>query len=177
MLPSLHSEFVFVGIEPEEDFAEALALDAERERNGAPQGFPPLSYRSAIRYSEQLRRYLAAFGRERVHIIFFDDFRSDTIGTYRTTCEFLGVDSSVVPSLEVVNPNKRARSSLVRRLVRTPPEGLRPLVHAVTPQDLRRRRGGSTSSTPARCLGRQPALPRPNPSARRSRGRSRSYAN
>jgi hypothetical protein len=33
-LPSLHSQFVFVGIEPVEDFEEALALDEERERAG-----------------------------------------------------------------------------------------------------------------------------------------------
>jgi hypothetical protein len=33
-LPSLHSQFVFVGIEPVEAFEEALALDEERERAG-----------------------------------------------------------------------------------------------------------------------------------------------
>lgn len=35
-LPSLHSQFVFVGIEPVEDFEEALAPDEERERAGTP---------------------------------------------------------------------------------------------------------------------------------------------
>ena len=141
MLPSLHSEFVFVGIEPAEDFEQALSLDAERERSGAPKGFPPASYRSAIRYSEQLRRYLEAFGHDRVHVILFEDFRSDTPGCYRRTCEFLGVDPDFTPEIEVVNPNKQVRSSRLRSLVRTPPESLRPLLHSLTSQRLRHRVG------------------------------------
>ena len=92
MLPSLHSQFVFVGIEPEEDFGSALALDAERERSGPPAGFPPRSYRSAVRYGEQLRRYLDVFGRERIHVIVYDEFRDDTRGAYREACRFLEVD-------------------------------------------------------------------------------------
>ena len=78
MLPSLHSQFVFVGIEPVEDFEAALKLDAERERSGAPAGFPPSSYRSAVQYAEQLRRYFDVFGRDRVHVIVYDEFRDDT---------------------------------------------------------------------------------------------------
>ena len=141
MLPSLHSEFVFVGIEPVEDFEAALALDSERERAGAPRGFPPRSYRSAIRYAEQLRRYLDVFGRERLKVIVYDDFRDDTEGVYRDTCEFLGVDAGFTPKIEVVNPNKRVRSKAMRRLVRRPPERLRPALHAVTSESMRRRGG------------------------------------
>ncbi|HEX2388303.1 MAG TPA: sulfotransferase [Solirubrobacterales bacterium] len=139
MLPSLHSQFVFVGIEPEEDFGSALALDAERERSGPPAGFPPRSYRSAVRYGEQLRRYLDVFGRERIHVIVYDEFRDDTRGAYREACRFLEVDSSFEPNLEVVNPNKRVRSRTFRRFVRRPPEWVRPAIHRVTSEPMRRR--------------------------------------
>lgn len=139
MLPSLHSQFVFVGIEPEEDFAAALALDAERERTGPPPGFPPRSYRSAVRYAEQLRRYLDVFGRERVHVIVYDEFRDDTLGAYRETCRFLGVEPGFEPNLEIVNPNKRVRSRAMRRFVRKPPEWVRPLLHRITTEPMRRR--------------------------------------
>lgn len=138
MLPSLHSQFVFVGIEPVEDFAAAFRLDPERERSGAPPGFPPRSYRSATRYGEQVRRYLEVFGRERLHVIVYDDFRDDTLGAYRETCRFLGVDPGFEPSIEVVNPNTRVRSRVMRRFVRRPPEWLRPALHRVTSEGARR---------------------------------------
>jgi hypothetical protein len=138
MLPSLHSQFVFVGIEPVEDFEQAIRLDPERERSGAPPGFPPRSYRSAVRYGEQVRRYLEVFGRERLHVIVYDDFRDDTLGAYRETCRFLGVDPGFVPNIEVVNPNTRVRSRVMRRFIRRPPEWLRPAVHRVTSERMRR---------------------------------------
>ncbi len=37
-LPSLHSQFVFMGIEPVEDFERALDLDEERERGRSTKG-------------------------------------------------------------------------------------------------------------------------------------------
>jgi len=141
MLPSLHSQFVFVGIEPVEDFEAALKLDAERERSGAPAGFPPSSYRSAVQYAEQLRRYFDVFGRDRVHVIVYDEFRDDTLGVYRETCRFLGASTGFEPTIEVVNPNTRVRSRTMRRFVRRPPEWLRPAIHRITSERIRRRAG------------------------------------
>lgn len=159
MLPSLHSQFVYVGIEPVEDFERALELDPERERSGAPPGFPPSSYRAAVRYADQLRRYLEAFGAERVHVIVYDDFRDDTLGAYRRTCEFLGVDRAFEPEIEVVNPNKRVRSRAMRRLVRRPPEALRRALHAVTTEEMRRRGGRALKRVNTRFERRPPVSP------------------
>ena len=141
MLPSLHSQLVFFGIEPVDDFEQALALDEERSRTGTPLGFVPHSYRSAVRYGRQLRRYIELFGRERVHVIVYDRFSDDTASTYGEACEFLGVDPGFTPAIEVVNANKRARSSAVRRVHHRPPESLRRVLHAVTSQEQRRRGG------------------------------------
>lgn len=141
MLPSLHSQFVHVGIEPEEDFERALALDEERVRSGTPPGFPPHSYRSAVRYADQVGRYLDVFGRDKVHVIIYDEFRDRTVDVYRATSEFLGVDPSHVPEIEVVNPNKRVRSRALRRFVWEPPETLRSVLHAVTSESTRVRVG------------------------------------
>jgi hypothetical protein len=140
-LPSLHSQFVFVGIEPVEDFGEALALDEERERVGTPPRFPPRSYRSAARYSEQLERYIEVFGRDRVHVVLYDDFRRSTSDAYRGICEFLGIDPGFVPEMDVVNPNKRVRSKRFRKLTRDPPPALRKVLHPLTSQQFRRRTG------------------------------------
>ena len=155
-LPSLHSQFVFVGIEPVEDFERALDLDEERERSGAPQGFPPNSYRSAVRYSEQLKRYFDLFGRERVHVVIYDRFRERTQNEYRATCEFLGVDPNFTPEISVVNPNKRARSRALRDLVERTPEPLRRVLHASTSQSLRRRTGRALQRMNTRFEPREP---------------------
>lgn len=71
--------------------------------HGPPPGFPPSSYRSAVRYAEQLARYVDTFGEDRVHVILFDDLSADTEGTFRLTCEFLGVDPTFKLDFEVVN--------------------------------------------------------------------------
>jgi hypothetical protein len=159
MLPSLHSQLVYWGIEPVEDFEQALALDEERERTGTPEGFVPSSYRSAVRYGRQLRRYLDVFGPERVHVIIFDRFRDDTAGVFKETCEFLDVDSGFAPSIEVVNPNKRARSRAIRGLLRRPPEPLRRALHAVTSRETRRRRGTALRRWNTEYVPRPPASP------------------
>lgn len=156
MLPSLHSQFVFVGLEPVEDFNSAWALDQERERSGTPPGFPPHSYRSAIRYAEQVRRYIEVFGPERVHVILYDDFRDDTLGVYQRTCEFLGVEPSFTPTLEVVNANKQVRSRAMRNVVSRPPEPLRPLLHRLTSQGMRRQAGAALKGLNRRSVRREP---------------------
>lgn len=139
MVHSLHSQLVYLGAEHEPDFAAALALDGAREAGELPRpyGFPTASYRAAGRYAEHVERYLRAFGRERVHVILFDDFRADPLREYRRACEFLEVDTRFVPATPVVNPNKRARSPLLRRLIRKPPRGLRLAARAVTTRSAR----------------------------------------
>ncbi|UJA19995.1 hypothetical protein HJD18_07060 [Thermoleophilia bacterium SCSIO 60948] len=139
MLPSLHSQFVYVGLEPEPDFDRALALDPAREAGERPPGFPPDSYLSAARYDEQIARYLDEFGAERVLLVTYDEFRADTAAAYRRVLEFLRVDPSFTPSFEVVNANKRVRSSALRTAVRNPPPALRRALHAVSTQRMRRR--------------------------------------
>ncbi len=160
MIPSLHSEFVYNGIEPEEDLERALALDAERERNGAPPGFPPRSYRSTVSYGKQLRRYFDVFGRERVHVILFDDFTHRTADIYRETCEFLDVDPGFVPEIRVVNPHKQVRSRALRGFLFHPPETFRRAVHAVTSRAGRSRVGYAMKRWNTRFVSRPPASER-----------------
>ena len=78
-----------------------------------------------------------------MHVIVFDDFLEDLVGVYRRACEFLAVDPEFSPEIEVVNPNKRVRSRMVRRMVQQPPEGMRKVVHGLTTVGMRRRVGGA----------------------------------
>lgn len=127
-----HSQLLFNVEEDLGDFGEALEAEAARRRG---ERMPPgplrpetLYYRESVRFAEQLERYFEVFGRDRVHVIVYDDFRDDTPGTYRALLEFLGVDPSFAPSFEVSNPNKRVRWPLLQRLTYQPPGPLLRLV-------------------------------------------------
>lgn len=139
MLHSLHSQFVWNGKEPIEDFERALALDDDREQGQLGSAFTPSSYRAAARYASQVGRYFEEFGRERVHLIRFESFRAETLRCYHQTCAFLGVDSSFAPDLRVVNPNKQTRSRVLRHALRRPPPALRRGLRAFVPSRLRPR--------------------------------------
>ena len=122
MMHSLHGLLRFTG---NEDLSFEDALDAEQDRalgrrlpanTRRPEG---LQYRRCARYAEHLRRWIDVFGRERVHVIVFDDFRRDSLGVYRSLLEFLAVDPSFVPRMGVVNANKAPRSIRVQQAVNT----------------------------------------------------------
>jgi hypothetical protein len=141
MLYSQHSQFLFNGNEDIEDFQEALAAESDRRAGRRipksahlPEG---LLYSETVRYAEQVERYLTRFGREGVHIILYDDFRADLPGTYRKTLQFLGVRDDFVPTFNVINPNKRARSKLLREFVQAPPESVKRLSRLLFPRPFR----------------------------------------
>lgn len=134
-LPAMHSEYLFSGLEDISDFASALAAEPDRkagrripDATNVPQ---VLYYRESVRYSDQVERYIATFGPSRVHIIVFDDFKADSERVYRTTLEFLGVDTTIPVATQVINPNKVARSRLATRLISNPPAALRALARLV----------------------------------------------
>jgi hypothetical protein len=80
-----------------------------------------LVYRDAARYTEQVRRYFDVFGRERVHVIIYDDLAADVRAVHRRTLEFLGVESTHVETdFQVINGNKSVKYSALRSLLNDP---------------------------------------------------------
>ena len=112
-----HSQLLFNQQEEITDFREALAAEEDRM---AGRRLPPgplrpenLFYRRMVRFSEQVERYLAAFDRDRVHIIVHDDMQDDTPKAFRETLRFLGVDDSFHPELHTLQREQtRAESAL-----------------------------------------------------------------
>jgi hypothetical protein len=127
-----HSQLLFNVEEDIADFGQALAAEADRRFGRrlppGPLRVENLYYRHSVRFAEQLRRYLDAFGNQRVHVIVYDDLRGNTPAVYRSVLEFLGVDPTFEATFDVVNPNKRVRFRLLQRLVYQPP---RPILRAV----------------------------------------------
>ena len=133
MIHSQHSHMVWSAREDITDFAEAL--DAEPERRAGrslPRTYRTgeypievLLYRELGRYAEAVGRYLDVFGPDRVHVILFDEFSSDTAGCYRAALEFLDVDCDFAAAFPVFNSNKRARNLALQRLISYPPRPVR----------------------------------------------------
>jgi hypothetical protein len=119
LLHSMYYMFRYDGNEHLESFEEALAAENLR-RSGRlttrqtyfAQG---LVYHEIVRFTEQVQRYFDTFGRERVHVIIYDDFAADTAATYCEALEFLGVDSlRVATDFKVINGNRTVKSSALQ---------------------------------------------------------------
>lgn len=80
------------GEEPGDSFAEGLA--GEKTRNNASH---ILRYREMGRYTEQLRRYIEVFGRERVLVLLYEDLRDAPDSLWHRCCAFLDLDASDRP--------------------------------------------------------------------------------
>lgn len=124
MLHSLHGRRLYSGSEDIPRFEDALAAEPERRagrRMPARMRNPSaLLYREVGRYGEQLERYFEVFGRERVHVIIFDDFVADTPAAYRRVLEFLGVDPDFAPDFRVINAAAQRRSQRLQQLLLAP---------------------------------------------------------
>jgi hypothetical protein len=125
MLYSLYHQFRFDGNEHLPTFEAALAAESERRvrRRITRQTYlaQGLVYRDTARYTEQVRRYFDAFGRERVHVILYDDLAADARGVYCEVLKFLGVDASRIETdFPVINGNKSVKHSALRSLLNDP---------------------------------------------------------
>ncbi len=134
-------------------------MEAEADRREGRR-IPPAAnnpravlYREAVDFGEQLQRYFDALGRERVHVIIFDDFKADTAAAVRDTFRFLEVDDAFQPTLEIVNPAKVARLRMVQRMLSSPPGWLRRGVRGVLPRPTRKRIYRGVSRLNARAAG------------------------
>jgi hypothetical protein len=96
MLPSYHLKMLYLLQEDAADFGAAWARMPERARGvGVPKFcLDPrlLIYSEVGKLGEQVQRLYDVAGRERSHVVVFDDLASDPLGVYRRVLEFLGVE-------------------------------------------------------------------------------------
>ncbi|MBW4575273.1 MAG: sulfotransferase domain-containing protein [Aphanothece sp. CMT-3BRIN-NPC111] len=86
------------------------ALSAEKDRIGdedfkanIPAWHTNYLYFYSGLYFAQVERYLENFPRDQVHIILFEDLKTNPVVATQQVYEFLGVDSSFIPEIEVHN--------------------------------------------------------------------------
>jgi hypothetical protein len=136
---SLHLQMLQDHVETEPELRKAV--EGERiERAGRSVR----RYSDHVDYVEQLRRFEEVFGRERMLVLIFDDFRADNRATIATVLEFLGVDSTVPIETLEAKPTVLVRSQRLNRIVggfyagRGPVRGaLKAAVKAVAPTTTR----------------------------------------
>lgn len=125
MVHSLYYQNHWNGHEVATTLETALQLENARRRgNHVPPGAPPhaLLYIDIGKFSRQIERYFNVFGRDRVHIVFYDNLRRDTANEFRRVLFFLGVDVNFETSFEVVNANKETFSPRLQRFLAHPPD-------------------------------------------------------
>lgn len=129
MLPSLHARLLVTGDETIREFPKAWAKIADRAqgRSLPKRAVDPrwLRYDWAGQLGQNVERFFAVVGRERCHIILFDDLNRDPQGTYRELCRFLGIEPWEGTDFEPQRTNKTIRIGWLQRLMKRPPKAIR----------------------------------------------------
>lgn len=121
MLPSYHAQMLYTVVEDVEDFEAAWELQETRSNGGAiPKGcIDPnlLQYRRFGMLGKYVDLVLTVFPRERVKLVFFEDFIRDTRGCYLDVLRFLGVDDDDRADFPPVNERKLHKSRMMGYLL------------------------------------------------------------
>lgn len=129
MLPSLHQRLLITGDENIEDFAEAWSKieDRRRGRSIPRSAVDPrfLRYDEAGALGSAVERFIDAVGRERCHVVLFDDLVGDPQGTYQSMCNFLGLEPWEETKWRQRRENKTFRIGWLQRLLKRPPKMVR----------------------------------------------------
>ena len=111
---SLHSQKLFGGTEEVSDFGKALELIDSRLNGGKLPKYTNIvetfDYIGMYKYYEQVKRYIDVFDKESVHIILFDDLKSDVKSVYLDLLDFLGVNDHFLPDFKPKNTSKSNKS-------------------------------------------------------------------
>jgi hypothetical protein len=129
MMYSNHSQLLYSGFETIKDFGQALAAESDRAvGKNLPRTLRVsenhLFYKEAVKYTNQVKRYFDVFGRENVHVILFDDFKSQTEKVYTNAStrsqilrKFLVYPSArLVGLVRLLLPSRRIRAGIISML-------------------------------------------------------------
>ncbi|MFL6778495.1 MAG: sulfotransferase family protein [Sphingomicrobium sp.] len=129
MLPSLHARLLVTGDETIRDFRKAWAKIGERAQGKSlpKRAIDPrwLRYDWAGMLGTNVERFFATVGRDRCHIVLFDDLAKDPEGIYRELCRFLGIEPWSRTNFKPQRINKTIRIGWLQRLLKRPPRAIR----------------------------------------------------
>lgn len=146
LIPSLHRRLLYQGDETVQDLERAWALIGERRAGRkVPRSCVDarqLMYDEVARLGKHVGRFFEVIGRERCHVVLFDDLTADPERVHRELIDFLGLAPAPLPELPPQRESKGYRIGWLQRLLKRPP-----VARTVLAGDHFRRR---VSSAPAR---------------------------
>lgn len=123
---SMHSQLVYSRDESEVDFYKAWHLiELRKIGKNIPENCrePKLLYYDELaKLGGQLKKVLNVIPRERIMIIFFEDFIRDTKGVYKEVLNFLDVPDDNRSNFPRINTNKYHKLPWLGTLTQRPPE-------------------------------------------------------
>ena len=129
MLPSLHRRLIYLGDETIADFRDAWNAVPDRaaglripSRCADPRW---LRYDQAACFGTYLERLFAVVGRDRCHVVVFDDLVAEPAREYRKFMDFLGLAPMPRSDFAPRRPGKSVRIRWLQRLLKRPPLALR----------------------------------------------------
>lgn len=145
MMRSYHSRMLYQLDEDQVDFARAWAL---QEQRAAGRDLPPrcrepmlLQYAFLGRLGEHLERLFEVAGRERVHVIFHEDFVADPRAVYIKALEFVGADDDGRTKFKRTRETSGFRSPWLQQFVMNPPPWTYRLIMLSNSRMLKRLKG------------------------------------
>lgn len=132
MLPSLYQRLSFIGDEVAKDFGQAWELAPHRAQgNHIPKTCVEpkwLQYPEIGKLGTYVERFFDAVGRERCHVIVFDDFSADPAVVYRQVLAFLGLPDDGRTEFAPQRASRAYRFGWLQRLLKRPPKRVRLLL-------------------------------------------------
>lgn len=121
LVHSFHSQLLFSGDEDIEDFKEAWLSSQLRKRGERIPKYcraqELLYYDDVAKLGGQMKRLFDIFPRDQVHIIFYDDFATDTRNEYLKVLKYLGLSEDNRLHFPRINRNRRYRSKILMDLL------------------------------------------------------------
>lgn len=123
-IPALHHQLLYRFVEPLENLEEAWRLSGVRPGDTVPRTCRDpklLDYKAFGRFGEQVARYFAAFPREQIHVVQFEDWTSGPRRAYLDIVRFLELQDDGRTEFPLINEAKSFRYAWLGRLIAHPP--------------------------------------------------------
>lgn len=145
MIYSYHARLLKLVEEDQQDFRVAWDLQATRAQgNQLPKGChdPNLfQYKEIASLGKYVEHLFEQVGRERVHVVVFDDFAADTLTEYKKVLDYLGVEYDGRTEFPRKGKHETVRFRFIQRLLKRPPKRVANFLLTLQQQEKRKAKG------------------------------------
>jgi hypothetical protein len=125
VIPSLHQRLLYQGDETVADLEAAWRLIEERRKGrSVPRSCVDarqLFYDEVAQFGKHVGRFFEVVGRERCHVILFDDLKADPARAYEKLLQFLDLPPAPLPERQCHRERHGFRIGWLQRLLKRPP--------------------------------------------------------